>query len=226
MGKTFRLSPLSFYQINRSQAEKLYQRALEYADLHGSETVLDLYCGTGTIGLVAAKKCARVTGAEIVEAAVADARENARRNGVTNADFLCADAAEAARLFAERGEAPDVIVVDPPRKGLDPSVIASIRRMAPERVVYVSCDPGTLARDLKRFAEPLSPAGTGADAAPLPAYAPARLCAADMFPRTRHCEAVVQLSKGNISRETIRLEFDLEDAKMSGFRRKATYEDI
>ena len=194
-GLRFELSPRSFFQVNLPQAESLYARAIDYAALTGTEHLLDLYCGTGTIGLIAAGKCARVTGAEIVEAAVEDARENALRNGVTNAVFLCADAAEAARRFAERGEAPDVIVVDPPRKGLDPSVIASIRRMAPERVVYVSCDPGTLARDLKRFAEPLSPAGTGTDTASLPAYAPARLCAADMFPRTRHVESVVLITK-------------------------------
>lgn len=194
-GLRFELSPRSFFQVNLPQAESLYARAIDYAALTGTEHLLDLYCGTGTIGLIAAGKCARVTGAEIVEAAVEDARENALRNGVTNAVFLCADAAEAARRFAERGEAPDVIVVDPPRKGLDPSVIASIRRMAPDRVVYVSCDPGTLARDLKRFAEPLSPAGTGTDAASLPAYAPARLCAADMFPRTRHVETVVLMSR-------------------------------
>ena len=185
----FRLSPLSFFQVNLPQAESLYARAVEYAGLTGKEHLLDLYCGTGTIGLVAARKCARVTGAEIVEAAVADARENARRNGIENAEFICADAAEAARRFAESGLRPDVIVLDPPRKGLDPAVIAAVRQMAPERVVYVSCDPATLARDLKRFAE--------ADG-DMAVYRPVRLSAADMFPRTRHCEAVCKLLRSDI----------------------------
>lgn len=177
----FKLSPRSFFQINTPQAENLYARAIEYAELTGNELVLDLYCGTGTIGLYAADKCAKVIGAEIVDAAIENAKENARRNGIENAEFICADASDAARHFAEAGMAPDVIIVDPPRKGLAPDVIDSIAQMAPQRVVYVSCDPATLARDLKLFAEK--------------GYTADKLTAADMFPRTRHCEAVAKLCK-------------------------------
>jgi len=177
----FKLSPLSFFQINTPQAENLYARAIEYAQLTGTEQVLDLYCGTGTIGLYAAPKCAHVTGAEIVDAAIEDAKENARRNGIENADFICADASDAARHFADSGLTPDVIIVDPPRKGLAPDVIDSIVQMSPNRVVYVSCDPATLARDLKLFAEK--------------GYAATRLTAADMFPRTRHVESVALLQR-------------------------------
>ena len=177
----FKLSPRSFFQINSLQAERLYARAIEYAGLSGTERVLDLYCGTGTIGLCAASKCAHVTGAEIVPAAIEDARENARRNGIENADFICADASDAARHFAESGMSPDVIIVDPPRKGLAPDVIHSIAQMSPARVVYVSCDPATLARDLKLFAEK--------------SYIATRLTAADMFPRTRHVECAVRLER-------------------------------
>lgn len=176
----FKLSPRSFFQINSAQAETLYARAIEYADLHGTERVLDLYCGTGTIGLCAAKKCGFVTGAEIVEAAVRDAVENASRNGIKNAEFISADAAEAAARFAKRGLKPDVIIVDPPRKGLSAGVIDSIAQMSPGRIVYVSCDPATLARDLKIFSQK--------------GYTPSRLTAADMFPRTRHVECVVLMT--------------------------------
>ncbi len=181
----FKLSPRSFFQINTPQAENLYARAIEYAQLSGSELLLDLYCGTGTIGLYAAHKCAKVIGAEIVEAAIEDAKENARRNGIENAEFICADASDAARHFADSGMTPDVIIVDPPRKGLAPDVIDSIAQMAPARVVYVSCDPATLARDLKHFAEK--------------GYIADKLTAADMFPRTRHCEAVVRLCKSDVN---------------------------
>ena len=182
----FKLSPRSFFQINTPQAEKLYARAIEYAGLSGTERVLDLYCGTGTIGLCAAAQCAHVTGAEIVNAAIEDAKENARRNGIENADFICADASDAARHFADIGMTPDVIIVDPPRKGLAPDVINSIVQMAPARVVYVSCDPATLARDLKLFNEK--------------GYKATRLTAADMFPRTRHVESVALLCKAAAER--------------------------
>ena len=177
----FSLSPKSFFQINTAQAETLYARAIEYAALTGSEHVLDLYCGTGTIGLCAAGKCARVTGAEIIPAAIEDARANAARNGIKNAEFICADASIAARHFAEAGLTPDVIIVDPPRRGLAPEVMDSVVKMAPGRVVYVSCDPATLARDLKLFCAH--------------GYIPRRMTAVDMFPRTRHVETVVLLSK-------------------------------
>jgi 23S rRNA (uracil1939-C5)-methyltransferase len=181
-GLEFKLSVPSFYQVNRDQAERLYGKALEYAGLTGRETVLDLYCGTGTITLCLAKQAGRAIGAEIVPAAIRDAKENAARNGIENAEFFCGDASDiAARLEAE-GLRPDVISVDPPRKGLAPEVIASIVDMGPKRVVYVSCDPATLGRDIKIFT------GFG--------YQPTRACAVDMFPATRHVETVVQLSKG------------------------------
>ena len=159
----------------------LYSKALEFAGLTGRETVLDLYCGTGTITLCLARRAARAIGAEIVPPAVADARENAARNGITNAEFFCGDAAAVAARLESQGLRPDVITVDPPRKGLSPEVIASIAGMGPERVVYVSCDPATLGRDVKVFA------GLG--------YRADRACAVDLFPGTRHVETVVLLSK-------------------------------
>ena len=184
-GLEFEIAPHAFYQVNRTQAERLYGKAAEYAALTGSETLLDLYCGTGTIGLSMAKDAKKIIGAEIVPAAVENARRNAERNAVQNAEFLCADAAEAAKILFERGEKPDVIVIDPPRKGCDSALIATIAAMRPKRVVYVSCDPATLARDLKLFGE----SGYKTDAA-----APV-----DMFPGTAHVECVISLSaKGNL----------------------------
>lgn len=180
-GLEFKLSVPSFYQVNRDQAEVLYGKALEFAGLTGRETVLDLYCGTGTITLCMAGKARRVIGAEIVPPAVADARENAARNGVENAEFFCGDAAAVAARLESEGLRPDVVTVDPPRKGLAAGVIASIAAMGPERVVYVSCDPATLGRDVKIFA------GFG--------YSADRACAVDMFPGTRHVETVLRLTR-------------------------------
>ena len=180
-GLQFKLSVPSFYQVNRDQAEVLYGKALEFAGLTGEETVLDLYCGTGTITLCMAAKARQVIGAEIVAPAIADARENAARNGIENAEFFCGDAADIAAKLEQDGLRPDVITVDPPRKGLSPEVIASVAAMGPERVVYVSCDPATLGRDVKIFAEL--------------GYNAARVCAVDMFPGTRHVECVVQLCR-------------------------------
>ncbi len=179
-GLTFRLSVPSFFQVNRVQAEVLYQRALDFAGLTGQETVLDLYCGTGTISLVMAQRARRVIGAEIVPEAIEDARANARRNGMTNAGFICADAGQAAGELARQGIRPDVISVDPPRKGLSGEVIGAICQIAPARVVYVSCDPGTLARDLALFGER--------------GYRAEKAEAVDMFPGTGHVETVVLLS--------------------------------
>ena len=179
-GLTFRLSVPSFYQVNRDQAEVLYRKAVEYAGLTGGELVVDLYCGAGTITQVMAGGAGRVIGAEIVPEAIEDARENARRNGIENVEFFCGDAAQLAADFAGRGLRPDVICVDPPRKGLAPEVIAAAAQMAPQRVVYVSCDPGTLGRDVKRFAEY--------------GYRVQRAAACDLFPGTRHVETVVLLS--------------------------------
>ena len=181
-GLRFFLSPLSFYQVNRSQAERLYQKAAEYAALTGAETLLDLYCGTGTIGLTMAGKAKQVIGVEAVPEAVEDAKRNAALNRITNARFLCGDAALAARQLAEEGVQPDVIVLDPPRKGCDVHLIDTVVNMAPRRVVYVSCDPATLARDLKLFGEK--------------GYETREATPVDLFPRTGHVETVALLSRG------------------------------
>lgn len=179
-GLTFRISVPSFYQVNRAQTEVLYGKAVEFAGLTGHETILDLYCGIGTISLAMASKAGRVIGAEIVPSAVADAQDNALRNGITNAEFICADAGEAARQLAQQGLQPDVVCVDPPRKGLAADVVETIAGMAPSRIVYVSCDPATLARDVARFA----PLG----------YAPEQAVAVDMFPRTAHVECIIMMT--------------------------------
>lgn len=179
-GLQFELSPLSFFQINPPQAEKLYQKALEYASPDGAGTVLDLYCGAGTISLCLAKGAKRVIGAEIVPEAIENAKRNAARNGI-NAEFICADASEAAAELYRQGIKPDAVVVDPPRKGLTPEVIDAIAGMAPTRVAYVSCDPATLARDLKIFAER--------------GYLPVTGAAVDMFTHTHHVETVVKLQR-------------------------------
>ena len=185
-GLEFKLSVPSFYQVNRDQAEVLYGKALEFAGLTGEETVLDLYCGTGTITLCMASKAKRVIGAEIVAPAIEDAKENAARNGIKDAEFFCGDAADIAAKLEEEGLRPDVITVDPPRKGLAPEVIASAAAMGPERIVYVSCDPATLGRDVKIFAEL--------------GYQTVRAAAVDMFPGTKHVETVclLKIKHGNM----------------------------
>lgn len=211
-GLSFKLSIPSFYQVNRAQAEVLYGKALEFAALTGEETVLDLYCGAGTITLCMAGRAKRVLGAEIVPEAIRDAWENAARNGIVNAEFFCGDASEVAEKLEAEGLRPDVVTVDPPRKGLAPEVVASIAAMGAERVVYVSCDPATLARDAKRFGEL--------------GYAARRAAAVDLFPGTAHVETVVLLSKGEIDSKKVRVEFSLEDMDMSDFQDKATYTQI
>ena len=210
-GLTFRISVPSFYQVNRAQTEVLYAKAAEFAALTGRETVLDLYCGIGTISLVMARTAGRVIGAEIVPAAVADAEANARRNGIRNAEFFCADAADAARRLAGEGLRPDVVCVDPPRKGLAAGVVETIAGMAPDRVIYVSCDPATLARDVARFA----PLG----------YAPVQAVAVDLFPRTAHVETVCLLSKLQ-SKEHIEIEVKMDELDLTSAESKATYEEI
>ena len=211
-GKTFRLSVPSFYQVNRVQAERLYAKAIEFADLTGQETVLDLYCGAGTITLALSDHAKKVLGAEIVPEAIDDARENAARNGVKNAEFFCGDASDVAKKLARENLRPDVITVDPPRKGLAADVVESIAAMQPQRVVYVSCDSATMARDVKRLADL--------------GYTARRACAVDMFPRADHVETVVLLSKGEVDSKKIRVEFSLEDMDMSEFQDGATYPQI
>lgn len=180
-GLKFRLSPRSFFQVNRVQAQHLYDMALELAQLDQSTTALDLYCGTGTITLCMARKAGKVYGVEIIDAAIEDAWENARRNHVENVEFFCADAGQAAERFAREGIAPQVIMVDPPRKGLSPAVVDAMAQMAPERIVYVSCDPATLARDIGLLREK--------------GYALHTTKAVDMFPRCAHVETLALLMR-------------------------------
>lgn len=206
-GLKFRISPMSFYQINPIQAQKLYDRAVAYASPDGESTVLDLYCGTGTISLCLAKRAKKVYGAEIVEDAVLNARQNAEENGIKNAEFILGDAADAAASLSKSGIRPDAVVVDPPRKGLSESVIDTIAEMSPSRVVYVSCDPGTMSRDLKRFK------GHG--------YALSYGTAVDMFPRTSHVETVCLLSKLHADHH-IELNLNLDEMDLTAAESKAT----
>lgn len=177
----FRISPLSFYQVNRTQAEKLYQKAAEFANLNKNETLLDMYCGTGTIGLTMANYVKNLIGVEIIPQAVEDAKNNAVLNEISNAEFICADAAQAAKILQKRNVKPDCIVLDPPRKGCESSLIDTISEMSPERIVYVSCDPATLARDIKLFSEK--------------GYFVEKAVPVDLFPRTTHVECVVLMTK-------------------------------
>lgn len=180
-GHVFRISPHAFYQVNHAQTERLYACALDYAGLTGRETVVDLYCGAGTITLTLAEHAARAIGIEIVPEAVENARTNAARNGVENAEFLCAEAGQAAMMLAERGEHPDVLIVDPPRKGISQEAVDAICQMQPARVVYVSCDPATLARDCRLLCSG--------------GYRLVRARAFDLFPRTHHVETAALLTR-------------------------------
>lgn len=182
-GNKISLSPLSFYQVNTEQAERLYAVAKEFAQLSENETVMDLYCGAGTIGLSMADKAKRVLGVEIIPQAIENAKRNAKENNIDNAEFICGDASEIATALAEKGEKPDVIIVDPPRKGCDHQTLDAIVKMSPERVVMVSCNPATAARDCAILCEN--------------GYVPQKAKAVDMFPRTTHVECVVLMSKEN-----------------------------
>ena len=180
-GVKVRLSALSFYQVNRTMAEKLYEKAAEYANVK-DKTLLDLYCGAGTIGLSMANKAKSIIGVEIIPEAVKDAQFNAQQNSIKNARFICADATKAAEQLAKENISADVVIVDPPRKGLTPELIETVStKFAPERVVYVSCDPATLARDIKIF---------DSYGYKLIEYTPA-----DLFPRTAHVETVALIRR-------------------------------
>ena len=217
----YQISPLSFYQVNPAQTEKLYGLALEYAQLSGHETVWDLYCGIGTISLFLAQQAREVQGVEIVPQAIEDARRNAEINGIENARFYVGKAEEVLPKYYENyakehpGEHAhaDVIVVDPPRKGCEESLLRTMVEMEPERIVYVSCDSATLARDLKFLC------GEGG-------YRLEKWRAVDQFPMTVHVETVVLLSKGEVDSKKIRVEFSLEDMDMSEFQDGATYTQI
>ncbi|MBQ4641434.1 MAG: 23S rRNA (uracil(1939)-C(5))-methyltransferase RlmD [Oscillospiraceae bacterium] len=180
-GLTFRLSPRSFYQVNHHQAQRLYEAAIRQAGITKNDLVLDLYCGVGTITLAMAAAAGKVIGVEVVEQAVEDARENARRNGIENAEFFCGDAGKAALSLEQQGIRPDVVVVDPPRKGLNADTIEALERMAPRRIVYVSCDPATLARDVALLEQR--------------GYTLQNAQAVDLFPRCAHVESVALLTR-------------------------------
>ncbi len=180
-GLVFRLSPRSFYQVNHHQAQRLYEAAITQAEITKNDTVLDLYCGVGTITLAMARAAGKVIGVEVIPQAVEDARDNARRNGIENAEFFCGDAGEAALALEKQGIHADVVVVDPPRKGLNADAIEAPHRFAPRRIVYVSCDPATLARDVALLKEK--------------GYRVKNAQAADLFPRCSHVESIVCLCK-------------------------------
>jgi 23S rRNA (uracil1939-C5)-methyltransferase len=180
-GLSFDISPLSFYQVNHDGAEILYQTAADFAELSENDVLLDLYCGVGTIGLSMANKAGKLIGVEVIPAAVENAKKNALKNGVSNAEFICADAGEAAEKLAQEGIRPDVVVIDPPRKGCGEEVISAMQKMSPRRIVMVSCNSATAARDCARLAEI--------------GYTPTKMRAVDMFPRTGHVETVICLDK-------------------------------
>ena len=181
LGLSFKVSPRSFYQVNPEQTAVLYETARQFAGLTGGESVIDLYCGVGTIGLSMARGAARVTGIEVVPEAVEDARQNALLNGITNARFLCGTAeVEMPRLVAE-GERFDVVLLDPPRAGCEKALLDAVIAADPAKVVYVSCNPATLARDAKYLAEH--------------GYALRQVQPVDMFPHTSHVETVVLMSR-------------------------------
>ena len=180
-GCTFRISPKSFYQVNPVQTEILYQTAIEYAQLTGKETVIDAYCGIGTISLIAAKHAKKVIGVELNGDAVKDAKINAKENNITTAEFYKGDAGEFMVKMAENGQKADVVFMDPPRSGSDEKFMSSVLKLSPKRVVYVSCGPDTLARDLKYFEKH--------------GYKVKKIQPVDMFPYTEHCETVCLLTK-------------------------------
>ncbi|QOX65660.1 23S rRNA (uracil(1939)-C(5))-methyltransferase RlmD [Anoxybacterium hadale] len=186
-GLSFEISPMSFYQINPVQMVKLYDKALEYAALTGAETVLDLYCGVGTIGLYCASKAKKVIGIESVKAAVLDANRNAVINGIVNAEYICGKAEEELPRLLKEGVQADVVILDPPRAGCDPALLDAVAQVCPKRIVYVSCDPATLARDVKILGE----LGYGfVEAQPV-----------DMFPHTGHVETVIKMRKCGLGEE-------------------------
>ena len=208
----FRISPLSFFQVNPLQTEKLYGKALEYAGLTGKETVWDLYCGIGTISLFLAQRAKKVCGVEIVPAAIEDARKNAALNGFTNAEFFVGKAEEVLpEKYKTEGITADVIVVDPPRKGCEESVLTTMIQMQPKRIVYVSCDSATLARDLKYLCEN--------------GYTLQKCCPVDMFGNSVHVETVVLLSQQKPD-DTIEIDLDLDELDATSAETKATYQEI
>ena len=209
---SYQISPLSFYQVNPMQTQKLYAKALEYADLHGQETVWDLYCGIGTISLFLAQKAKFVRGVEIVPAAIENAKENAKLNGLENTEFFVGKAEEVLpREYKKNGVYADVIVVDPPRKGCDETLLETMVEMNPERIVYVSCDSATLARDLKYLCER--------------GYELRKVCPVDQFGMTVHVETVCLLSKLN-AKQHIEVDIHMDELDLTDAEKKATYSEI
>ncbi|NLH35236.1 MAG: 23S rRNA (uracil(1939)-C(5))-methyltransferase RlmD, partial [Lactococcus chungangensis] len=180
----FNISPLSFFQVNPVQTEVLYNKALGYADLQGNEIVFDAYCGTGTISLFLSQKAKKVYGVEIIPEAIENAKINAKQNNIDNVEFIVGEAEKVIPEIINSGIKADVVVVDPPRKGCEKSLLEAIAKMNPKKVVYVSCDPGTLARDLSILDEL--------------GYRTLEVQPVDMFPETGHVETVVRLHRKNI----------------------------
>ena len=209
-GLTFRLSPRSFYQVNHHQAQRIYETAIAQAGITKQDTVLDLYCGVGTITLAMASAAGKVIGVEVVPQAVEDARDNAKRNGIENAEFFCGDAGQAALQLEREGVRPDVVVVDPPRKGLNADTIEALSRMSPRRIVYVSCDPATLSRDVALLKER--------------GYKLQTAQAADLFPRCAHVETVALLGRKQVS-DYLHIAVNTEDLE-TDVGRIYTNEDI
>lgn len=210
-GYTFRISPHSFYQINPVQTERLYKKAIRLADLKGKERVLDAYCGIGTIGMIASKHAKEVIGVELNREAVKDAIGNAKGNGVKNIRFYQADAGEFMVAMAERGEGMDVVFMDPPRAGSAEAFLQSVARLAPKKIVYISCNPETMARDLKYLTKKK--------------YEVSKICPVDMFPFTEHVETVVLLSRKTPD-DTIEVDLDLDELDITAAESKATYQEI
>ena len=214
-GVPVRLGPLSFYQVNTLAAERLYGVAAEYAQLEPDDVLLDLYCGMGTIGLSMADHCRELIGVEIIPEAIDSAKANAARMGdavAAKSRFFCADAGEAAARLAAEGLRPDVIMLDPPRKGCDETTLSAVVQMSPRRVVYVSCNPSTAARDAAWLGQH--------------GYRAEKVQPVDLFPRTKHVECVIALSKGEIDSKKVRVEFSLEGMDTSGLQKGATYPEI
>ena len=214
-GVPVQLGPLSFYQVNTLAAERLYGIAAQYAQLTPDDLLLDLYCGMGTIGLSMVDHCRELVGVEIVPEAIESAKANAARMGdavAAKSCFFCADAGQAATRLAAEGLHPDVVMLDPPRKGCDEATLSAVVRMAPRRVVYVSCNPATAARDAAWLEQN--------------GYHAEKVQPVDLFPRTKHVECVIALSKGEINSKKVRVEFSLEGMDTSGLQKGATYPEI
>ena len=214
LGLKFKITPFSFFQTNSLGAEVLYETAREFIlgddkDSLNGKTVYDLYSGTGTIAQLMASVCKEVVGVEIVEEAVCAAKENAALNGLDNCKFIAGD---VLKVLDEIEEKPDYIILDPPRDGIHPKAIGKIIEYGVDNMVYISCKPTSLARDLQIFMDR--------------GYRVEKICCVDMFPNTYHVETVVLLSKGEIDSKKVRVEFSLEDMDMSGFQKGATYEQI